>query len=510
MKLKLFRRGVAAITVAAAALVTAPAAAAQSVFVVTSAGDSADLAPGNGVCLAAGNVCTLRAAIQEANALPGSDVIRFAIGSGIRTIVLTAMLPAVTEAVLIDGWTQPGFAGTPLIDINGAGRAGLAITGGGAVVRGLVLRNIAGHAIVLATGGGNVLAGNYIGMMPNGRTASPNSGHGIVVFNSSNNRIGGTAPVQANLISRNTGTGVGGAIVVQGGSGNIIQGNLIGTDITGLVAQPNEASGISIVDSSNNLIGGPDAGAANLISANRTAGVRIAGLSSQNVVQANLIGLNRDLTGLLPNDRGVQISEGASNKVLGNFIVGNAYDGVLLSDAMNTLVEGNTIAYNGYGPADEGEEPGYFGVWVLSGTGNQLLSNQIFGNFHLGINLNGDLVTPNDLGDVDGGANNTQNHPTILGADRIGSVTLITGSLATRPNGMYRVQFFVNPTCDAPAGVGEGQYFLGETTIATNNVGGGAFSFSFNGLLPVGWAVSGTATDAAGNTSEFAPCRNVR
>ena len=499
----------ASLVVAAAAVVAVPAAGAQTVFVVTSAGDGADLSPGNGVCLATGNVCTLRAAIQEANALPGSDVIRFAIGTGLRTIVLTSGLPAVTEAVLIDGWTQPGFAGTPLIDINGAGQTGLAITGGNSVVRGLVLRNLAGHAMVLTGGGGNVVAGTYIGMMPNGRLASPNSGYGIVVFNSANNRIGGTAAVQTNLISRNTATGEGGGIVLFGSAGNTIQGNRIGTDITGTIAQPNEARGISLIDSSDNVIGGVEPGAGNVISGNRTTGVRITGASNNNIVQANLIGLTRDLAAILPNDRGVQIRTGANNKVLGNYIVGNSFDGVMLVDATSTLVEGNTIAYNGYGSGEDAQEPGYFGIWVSSGTGNQLLTNQIFGNFHAGINLNNDLVTPNDLADADAGANNTQNHPTMLGADRMSSSTVLTGSLATRPNGTYRLQFFINPTCDSP-GVGEGQYFLGETMVVTNNAGAGAFSFVFNALLPVGWAVSGTATDAAGNTSEFAPCRNVR
>ena len=499
--------------VAAAIAVVLPStaidASAQNVFVVTSAGDGVDVSPGNGVCAASGSVCTLRAAIQEANAYPGGDIIRFAIGSGARTINLSSGLPTVTEAVLIDGWTQPGFAGTPLIDINGAGRPGLALTGGNSVVRGLVLRNLNGHALVLTGGNGYVVAGNYIGMMPNGRTPSPNNGYGIVVFESSNNRIGGTAAVQANLISKNTLTGPGGGIVLIGSNGNTIQGNLIGTDISGMVAQPNEGRGVALIDSSDNLIGGPDAGAANVISGNRRTGVRISGLSNNNVIQANLIGANRDLTGVLPNDRGVQILDGGNNKVLANLIFGNSYDGVMLWEASNTLIEGNAIAYNGYGPAD-GEEPGFFGVWVVSGTGNQVLTNQIFGNFHLGINLNDDLVTPNDLADADAGANNSQNHPTILGADRLGTVTLVTGSLATRPNGLYRVQFFANPTCDAPTGVGEGQYYLGEAMVPTNAAGGGAFSFVFNALLPVGWAVSGTTTDPTGNTSEFAPCRNVR
>src|SRR5829696_1652173 len=94
---------------------------------------------------------------------------------------------------------------------------------------------------------------------------------------------------------------------------------------------------------------------------------------------------------------------------------------------MNTLVQGNIIAYSGYGPIGDPQEAGYFGVWVSSGTGNQILSNQIFGNYHLGINLINDLVTPNDTADADGGANNSQNHPTMLGAFRSATNTTRPG-----------------------------------------------------------------------------------
>jgi CSLREA domain-containing protein len=503
-------RSIALAAGAAALIAAAPvAAAAQSVFVVNSAGDTGDTNAGDGLCVAAGtSLCTLRAAIQEANALAGTDTIQFAIGTGLRTIALTAALPPITEPATIDGWTQPGFSGTPIIDINGGGHGGLGITGGGTTVRGLVLRNFSGSAVVLTIGDGNVLAGNYIGLAPNGTTPSPNSGYGVVMSNSSNNRIGGTALVQRNVIAKSTAAGEGGGIVLHVSDGNLVQGNLIGTDATGMVAQPNEGSGIALIESSNNVIGGPQPGATNVIAGNRGSGVRMTA-SSNNVVQANLIGINRSASGLIPNQRGVQLRDGGNNSVLGNLIAGNAADGVLLWGAMNTLVQGNTIAYNGYGPFPNPQEAGYFGVWVSSGTGNQVLSNQIFGNYHLGINLNSDLVTPNDLADADGGANNTQNHPTMLGADRVGTATILTGSLATTPNGTFKLQFFANPTCDSP-GVGEGQYLLGETTVVTNAAGGGAWSFVFNALLPVGWQVSGTATSAAGDTSEFAPCRGVR
>jgi CSLREA domain-containing protein len=496
---------------AAAALVslTPASAAAQAVFVVNSTADGGDAAVGNGVCATSGGACTLRAAVQEANAIAGADAIEFAVGSGLQTITLSSSLPAITAPVSIDGWTQPGYAGSPLIDINANGKGGLVVTGGGTTLRGLVVRNASGNGVELTNGGGNVLEGNYVGMAPNGTTPSANTGHGVVVTNSSNNRIGGTTVAQRNLISKNTAKGGGGGIVLNGGGSNVIQGNFIGTDITGMVEHPNEARGIAIIGSSNNLIGGPTPGAGNLIAGNRATGVRMLGGSNNNVVQRNFIGVNKTVTGVIPNDRGVQIRDGNANQVLDNIIIGNTYDGVLLWGATNTLVRGNVIAYNGYGPIGDAQEAGYFGIWVSSGTGNQILSNQIYGNYHLGINLNNEVVTANDFGDADGGANNSQNFPTLASPVRGSSSTTVAGSLDSTPNGTFKVQVFANPSCDS-TGMGEGQYLVAETTVSTNAGGSGSFSVVIPALLPAGWAATATATDAAGNTSEFSPCAVVR
>lgn len=488
---------------------TATEAAAQSTFVVNSTADAADAALGNGVCAAAGGACTLRAAIQESNAVAGADVIGFAIGSGLQTITLGSSLPTITSAVRIDGWTQPGYAGSPLIDINANGQGGLVVTAGNTTLRGLVIRNAASDGIQLTDGGGNVLEGNYVGMAPNGTTPSANTGHGVVVTNSPNNRIGGTTTAQRNLISKNTAKGNGGGIVLNGAGGNTIQGNFIGTDITGSVEHPNEARGIAIIGSSNNLIGGPAPGAGNLIAGNRATGVRMLGGSNNNVVQRNYIGVNRAITAVIPNDRGVQIRDGNGNQVLENVIIGNTYDGVLLWGATDTLVSGNVIAFNGFGPIGDAQEAGYFGVWVSSGTGNQIVSNQIYGNYHLGINLNNEVITSNDPGDLDAGANNSQNHPTVTSATRGGSTTTIAGSLSSTPNASFRVQLFANPACDS-TGVGEGLYLVADAMVATNAGGTAAFNLPVAALLPAGWAVTATATDAGGNTSEFSPCTTVR
>ena len=480
-------------------------------FVVTTAGDGADAAPGNGICAASGGACTFRAAIQEANATVGPDAIHFAIGSGLQTITVASTLPAISESATIDGTTQPGFAGNPIIVVNGGGQAGpgLLITGGGTTVRGLVIGNFKGHGIELNTGGGNVLEGNYVGMAAGGTSTLANTGHGVVVANSPNNRIGGPSVAQRNLISKNTAKGNGGGILLEGAGGNVIQGNFIGTDITGMVEHPNEARGIAIIGSSNNLIGGPGPGAGNLIAGNRATGVRMLGGSSNNVVQGNLIGVNRALTGVIPNDRGVQIRDGDNNQVLGNVIMGNTYDGVLVWGGNNSLIQGNYIAYNGYGPIGDPVEAGYFGIWIASGTGNQVVSNAIYGNYHLGINLSTDLSTANDAGDGDGGANALQNSPRITSAIAAGANTAVVGALNSSPNSAFRLQFFATSACDS-VGSGEGQYLVAETTLASDASGDATFAIAIGAALPAGWAVTATATDAGGNTSEFSPCAGVR
>ena len=484
-------------------------AAAQTTFFVTSAADAGDTSPGNGVCAASGGACTLRAAIQESNALPGADIIEFAIGSGPQTIALGSTLPAITAPATVDGWTQPGFSGTPIIVINASGSGGLTVTGGNTMLRGLVIINATGHGVELQGLGGNVLEGNYIGMAADGVTPAANTGHGIVVTSAPNNRIGGPSLQQRNLISKNTAKGAGGGIFLVGGGGNVIQGNFIGTDITGMVEHPNEARGIALSGSSNNLIGGPGPGEGNLIAGNRATGVRMLGGSSHNTVQNNFLGVNRTVTAFIPNDRGVQIRAGDGNKVLGNVIVGNTYDGVLIWGGTNTLVEGNSIAFNGFGPIGDPQEAGYFGVWVSSGTGNRVVSNQIWGNYHIGINLNNDAITINDAGDGDGGGNNAQNYPALTSATRSAANTTIMGRLNSSPNGTFRVQFFANPACDS-TGVGEGQHFVGETSVTTDASGFAAIATVVGGVLPAGWVVTSTATDAAGNTSEFSGCTTVR
>jgi CSLREA domain-containing protein len=146
-------------------------------FIVNSTGDGADSNTGDGVCNDGSGACTLRAAIEEANATVKPDEITFNIpGAGVHFIAPGIGLPAVAEQVSIDATTQPGYAGKPLVQLDGVNAGpdanGIAITAGASVVRGLSITGFSPHGIALLSGAGNTIQGNYIGVEPDGVTAN--------------------------------------------------------------------------------------------------------------------------------------------------------------------------------------------------------------------------------------------------------------------------------------------------------------------------------------------------
>ncbi len=191
-------------------------------------------------------VGSLRQAILDSNANIGADVINFNIPSGPLTITPSSSLPTITEAVLIDGTSQPGFGGQPIIEINGstAGGVGLFLTGGNSRIRGLVINRFTDEGILIRVGGNNVIEGNFIGTSLNGAAAQGND-DGIGIDNA-NNLIGGTTPAARNVISGNRFN----AIFFETfdadlATGNVIQGNYIGTNVAGSGLVANGSSGVS-------------------------------------------------------------------------------------------------------------------------------------------------------------------------------------------------------------------------------------------------------------------------
>jgi hypothetical protein len=171
----------------------------------------------------------------------------------VKTIVLTSDLPIISDPVVIDGTTQPGYSNAPVIELNGNDvqfHAGLSITAGNSTIRSLVLNRFHTAAIGLSTNGGNRVTGCYIGTDVTGTQRTGGGQDGINIFNSSNNVIGGTAPSEGNIIAYN---GSGGVIVVpfntnvpNTDSRNSIRGNAIysngglGIDLIPFGVTPND------------------------------------------------------------------------------------------------------------------------------------------------------------------------------------------------------------------------------------------------------------------------------
>jgi Right handed beta helix region len=502
-------------------------------FVVHDTGNSSDSSVGNGVCRTSVGVCTLRAAVQEANANAALDTIAFAIGSGPRRISLSSNLPTITQPVVIDGWTQPGFDGTPLIEIRGTSSLGdgIKISAGGCTVRGLVINSFGGDGVFVSGPGGNVFEGNYIGLNANGDGALGNAQTGIRI-EAPNNRIGGRQVAQRNVISGNTGRDILAGVMIYGplATGNVVQGNFIGLDATGMFAIGNHARGVTVHDAPGNYIGGVEEGAGNLIAGNRATGVRLWGNADGNYVLGNWVGVNKlretriglfPEPGILSNARGVQMRSD-NNIVAYNYIAGNTYEGVLFYDgfgkdfnpeatASNNLVYGNTITNNGMTFPGGPDGPGG-GILVGFGTGNRFIANSIYDHQSIGINLQYrgfDGVDPNDFLDLDTGGNNRQNFPGLSVSSQAGGRTTVWGGLDSAPNGTFLVQIFASPACH-PSGFGEGQYFVGSTNVTTSATGQSTFNVALPYLIPVGWVLTSTATAASGDTSEFSACLVVK
>jgi sugar lactone lactonase YvrE len=431
----------------------------------------------------ADGVISLREAIEAANNGPNAGVvdrIEFDIaGAGPHTIDLLAALPAITEAVVIDGTTDADYAGTPIIELNGAGAGsdvdGLVLLGDASVVRGLVIERFDGSGIVLDGGGAHTVTGNYIGLDASGATDRGNGAYGIWI-RSDGNTIGGTSAGDRNVVSGNDIDG----IHIDGVADNVVQGNYIGTDATGLIAVGNAEDGIWLAGAFDNLIGGTAPGAGNVLSGNLWSGIGASGLSQDNVIQGNYVGVDATGSGALGNQRaGMRIEDGTGTVVGG---AGGAQ---------------NVIAYNVLD-----------GISIVSGSGHSVLENAIYANGGLGIDLGDDGVTPNDAGDGDSGTNQRLNFPVIYSAVVAGGNVTIAGE--ARPGAMVR---FFQAASDA-SGYGEGQTFLG-AVLASGATDGQLdatarqFSVTFAaGGLTAADSITATATDGAGNTSEFARAVN--
>jgi hypothetical protein len=353
---------------------------------------------------------SLRAAIYYAMDNPGTTI-TFNISTndpgfanGVYTIHLTGHLPVLaTEGTGIDGTTQPGYAGSPLVELSGAQIApeagsvyGLLVYAANCRIRGLCIRDFQDSGILIEypEAFSNVVEACYVGVDATGANAAPNGFQGVGLFKGTHhNTIGGTAASSPNLISGNVQYGV--LMVDSNTEQNHVIGNVIGLRETSSAgAVPNGLGGVGIFGgASGNFVGGWDANGGNVISGNNGYGVSVIGAgTSNNVVRYNVAGLSAG-GGLLPNTRsGVGVFGGATSNRIGpgNTLSGNQEYGALLNDPgteFNELV-GNEIGISGGLAAPNG----FAGVLLANGSTRNTIggtnaadANIISGNSGAGI-----------------------------------------------------------------------------------------------------------------------------
>ena len=379
---------------------------------------------------------SLREAIIVSNNtanIDGSDWILFNIsGAGPHTILLTSALPAITDAVIIDGWSEPDFVGVPVIELNGTSAGGstdgLRITSGGVTIRGLVINRFGGNGIIITGAGGNTIQGNYVGTNTAGTADLGNSLDGIRIDNSANNIIGGTTTQTRNIISGNNIHGV--RIIGSASTSNTVQGNYIGVNASGSGALGNSYNGIWVAaGASNNLLGGTAPGAGNVISGNSDTGLEIQDSNSTgNRIEGNIIGLNAAGTAAIGNLDGVIIEDAHHNTIGGatsaqrNVISGNTGglqgNGVVIfgTNAIGNLVQNNYIGTDISGSLDLGNagsgvlisDNGDGGVFKGGASGNTIRDNVLSGNNYSGVSI------------ANSGANNNSIFGNLIGVDASG------------------------------------------------------------------------------------------
>ena len=361
---------------------------------------------------------SLRQAITDANAAGGLNTISFQIpGAAPFSISPLSPLPALAAPVVLDATTQPGFAGSPIIELNGVsagiGTVGLRVAGagGGSTIRGLIINRFTADGIRLDSGN-NVIQGNYIGTDVTGTLPRGNGQIGVFVLGTSTNVIGGTNVADRNVISGNNDTG----IYILNGRANLVQGNYIGLNAAGTADLGNVNNGIAIYNAPANTIGGLSPSARNVISGNDVSGIYLnSALATGNWILGNYIGVNAAGTAAISNAAdGITVGNapanliGGTNAGAGNLISGNGRNGIYLYGAStrNSLIAGNSIGTDAAGTAALGNT--FYGVLLLNSGSNRIGSamvesrNIISGNRQQGIllstNSNGNQIQNNFIG----------------------------------------------------------------------------------------------------------------
>jgi len=469
-------------------------------FIVTNTGDS-----GAG---------SLRQAILDANATPGKDLISFNIaGANPQTITPVSALPAITDPVFIDGTTQPGYAGTPVVGLVGTSAStanGLALQTSNSEVRALFINRFSGSGIQIQNGSGNVVAGCFLGTSPSGTSKLANTAAGVTILSSQNNHIGGTNAADRNLLSGNlTGLWIAGLSA----TGNVVQGNFIGTDVTGTASLGNAQNGV-LLGGHGNTIGGTTASAGNLISGNSQSGIYINdAFASNNWVCGNYIGVKSNGAAVLANAKDGITVYGASRNLIGgsvpgaaNLISGNTERCIYIFPstfaAVGNRIEGNLIGTDATGRVGLGN--GFNGVNIASASQNVIGgTNAAARNIISSNGLSGVSIESNSVANVVSG--------NFIGLDATG-----TNALPNALNGVSVLQGTNNVIGGTNAGAGNAisgnaQHGIRLSGGVGTLVQGNFIGTDFSGRLARGNLSDGVRVECASNFIglDMLVCRNV-
>ncbi|WP_182870109.1 Calx-beta domain-containing protein [Rhodopirellula sp. JC639] len=302
-------------------------------------------------------VLTLREAIEQANMLPGRDVIGFDVpGDGVQIISPASPLPEITDDLVIDGRLMSGDQSHPYIEIQGPevdDAVGIRVSADNTSIFGLAINGFRGGGISVGAVVSFVLESSFLGTDATGQSDRGNQAFGLMLDGSVGARIGGTEVGAGNVISGNGDqTSPADGIRIRGGNGHRIEGNRIGTTIDGTAAIANSNDGIHLYAGAREVtIGGPTVAHRNIISGNAFDGIEINGQSTrENRVTGNFIGTDALGLAAIPNLDGVELDNTSGNFIGspehggGNLLSGNSSDGIeVVREATGNLIRANRI-----------------------------------------------------------------------------------------------------------------------------------------------------------------------
>jgi parallel beta-helix repeat protein len=452
---------------------------------------------------------SLRTAIIGSNSAMGATIntINFQIGSGgAQTIALRSALPTVTQAVTIDGTTQPGAGVAPRVVLDGtnasSGVSGLTVAASNSSVKGLAVDHFSEYGIEVSGVSGVTIADNYVGLTPTGGHAG-NGDSGMALNNGADGNT-----VTGNVSAEN---GTNGIEILGGSDSNVVTGNLSGTNPSGTAAAPNGQNGVYIADSTRNVIGGTATGAGNVLSANTERGVDLNDNADGNLIEGNLIGTKAGGAASLGNgDSGILIQGASSNNVIGgttsgarNVIATNGARGVHIYDHSDgNIIEGNVIGTAAGSTAAGNVDSGVLIEYdsnnnvvggTVTGAGNNIMGNT-FRGVHIYNASNNNLVAGNIISANGTGTGASANTYSGILIDDGSNDNTIGGTTAVAQNII---------TCNGYAGVHV--YGSDGNVVEGNQIGAGSLASgnTVAGVLIDGGSANndiGEAVTGAGNT----------